>query len=544
MKIFRPDKFNIVAHGLLRIVLGDKCIDDQTLDLKKVIASCKAKESILLSSAPGFDPSFKVESTSKELNNKLLAVAIGSSEGFELAERAIKEGVKQGHWVMLKNVHLAPTWLSELEKKIHGLNPHPSFRLFLTAEFSPKIPSTLIRQSFKLVFEPPDGIKASLLRTYKTVRSPSRSDKLPMERSRLHFLLGWLHAVIIERLRYTPIGWTKVYEFNEADQRCALDLIDEYIDNMGSRNNVDIDKIPWDAFKTILIQNLYGGKIDNEYDSKVLVSLVEKFFTPLSFDSNTPLYNMEGTEGEVEALKMPEGIKYSQYLTWIEKLPDSESPAWSGLPVNVEKILKSQQTERMMSMLFKLQDVNEEQVTLSKKKKQEGSEQVAWLKEVHEKVRSYFTILPTHLAKLERTEGSLNDPLFRFLEREVTVASKLLSVILKNNSEVRDLCEGKLLATNILKALAKDIHSDSIPKGWVTFTVHPTLQLSPYILDLKKRLEQFSRLMVTPNYQRSGVWFGGLLYPEAYMTATRQAVAQRFSWSLEELEPCVTIYRN
>jgi hypothetical protein len=39
-----------------------------------------------------------------------------------------------------------------------------------------------------------------------------------------------------------------------------------------------------------------------------------------------------------------------------------------------------------------------------------------------------------------------------------------------------------------LKALAKDIHADSIPKNWVTFTVHPTLLLSAYILDLKKRL--------------------------------------------------------
>jgi dynein heavy chain 1 len=49
---------------------------------------------------------------------------------------------------------------------------------------------------------------------------------------------------------------------------------------MGSRNNVDINKIPWDAFRTILIENLYGGKIDNEYDSKILISLVEMFFTP------------------------------------------------------------------------------------------------------------------------------------------------------------------------------------------------------------------------------------------------------------------------
>ena len=134
----------------------------------------------MLSSAPGFDPSFKVEQMSKELNTKLYSVAIGSAEGFELAERSIKEGVKQGAWVMFKNVHLDPAWLSELEKKIHVLNPHQNFRLFLTAEFSPKIPSTLIRQSYKLVFEPAAGIKASLLRTYKTVLSPARSDKMPV----------------------------------------------------------------------------------------------------------------------------------------------------------------------------------------------------------------------------------------------------------------------------------------------------------------------------------------------------------------------------
>ena len=91
-------------------------------------------------------------------------------------------------------------------------------------------------------------------------------------------------------MRYTPIGWTKRYEFNEADQRCGLDLIDEYIDAMGSRNNVDINKIPWDAFKTILIETLYGGKVDNDYDSKILISLVEMFFTPESFDANYPLY--------------------------------------------------------------------------------------------------------------------------------------------------------------------------------------------------------------------------------------------------------------
>lgn len=355
IKVFRPDKFSPVAFELIQFVLGPECSESNTFDFKAVINSCKAKEPILLSSAPGFDPSFKVEQMSKELHTKLFSVAIGSSEGYDLADRSIKEAVKQGVWVMLKNVHLDPAWLSELEKKIHVLKPHQNFRLFLTAEFSPKIPSTLIRQSYKLVFEPAVGIKASLLRTYKTVLSPARCDKAPAERSRLHFLLGWLHAVILERLRYTPIGWTKVYEFNEADQRCALDLIDEYIDSFGNRSNIDIEKIPWDAFQTILIENLYGGKVDNQYDSKILVSLVEMFFTSNSFDSSYPLYRSDDPTDK--PFTMPDGHKYSQFLSWVEKLPNIESPAWSGLPNNVEKILKAEQTNRAINELIRLQDV-------------------------------------------------------------------------------------------------------------------------------------------------------------------------------------------
>lgn len=36
--------------------------------------------------------------------------------------------------------------------------------------------------------------------------------------------------------------------------------------------------------------------------------------------------------------------------------------------------------------------------------------------------------------------------------------------------------------------------------------------------------------------KKSGLWFGGLLFPEAFMTATRQSIAQEHKWSLEELD--------
>ena len=82
------------------------------------------------------------------------------------------------------------------------------------------------------------------------------------------------------------------------------------------------------------------------------------------------------------------------------------------------------------------------------------------------------------------------------------------------------------------------------------------IKFNEWILDFKKRLDQFSKLVSQQEYrmkkkkfylflnfkillkkiEKKGVWMGGLLFPEAYLTATRQYVAQNHLWSLEELE--------
>lgn len=40
----------------------------------------------------------------------------------------------------------------------------------------------------------------------------------------------------------------------------------------------------------MLTENIYGGKIDNEYDRKILDSLVEYLFNLKAFDSNYPMF--------------------------------------------------------------------------------------------------------------------------------------------------------------------------------------------------------------------------------------------------------------
>eukprot|EP01015_Nassula_variabilis_P036963 TRINITY_DN967_c0_g2_i6.p1 TRINITY_DN967_c0_g2~~TRINITY_DN967_c0_g2_i6.p1 ORF type:complete len:1103 (-),score=250.87 TRINITY_DN967_c0_g2_i6:90-3398(-) len=537
IKLFRSDKFSVVASNFVKKVLGNNILDVPPVDMKVVVEKeSSSKAPILLSSAPGNDPSFKVEQLVRETNKKITSVAIGSAEGYDLADKAIIAAAKSGSWVLLKNVHLAPQWLSEVEKKIYRLQLHENFRLFLTTEFNPKIPRTLLRQSYKCVFEPPDGIKASLIRTFKTVLSPARSDKAPTERTRLHFLLAWVHAVIQERLRYTPIGWTKVYEFNEADQRCALDLIDEYLDGMGQRNNVDPDKIPWDALQCILAQNLYGGKIDNQYDNKILDGLIGQFFTAKSYNMDFELFL--APEGS-QPIKIPDVKKFSQFEEWIDKLPSVESPAWSGLPNNVERIVRETLTNHIIKKLLEIQDVNEDEAVEieleEEKKKQEGESQVKWLKELGQRLKSYLSILPESLPKLARDANSIQNPLFRFIEREVTVASNLLSYLRSKLTDLKGVCDGTTQSTQELRQLASELHADQIPATWRRYTVL-NITVTEWIADFKKRIDQFTRIMNVSGYQKQGVWMGGLLFPEAYLTATRQYVAQNHMWSLDELD--------
>src|SRR4051794_28088588 len=114
-----------------------------------------SSEPIFLASTPGYDASSKIDDLAVKMKHPYKALAMGSDEGFELADKTINAAAKAGSWVLLKNVHLAPAWLMQLEKRLHNLQVKSSFRLFMTAEIHPKLPPNLLRLSQTFVFEPP-----------------------------------------------------------------------------------------------------------------------------------------------------------------------------------------------------------------------------------------------------------------------------------------------------------------------------------------------------------------------------------------------------
>jgi dynein heavy chain 1 len=511
IQVFRPDRVIAAAQLFVAAVLGDNFMPNAEKELD--LAECVEKEirsnvPALLCSVPGFDASSRVDDLAAELNKQISSIAIGSAEGFNQADRAINMACKTGRWVMLKNVHLAPQWLVQLEKKLHSLQPHANFRLFLTMEINPKLPVNLLRAGRIFVFEPPPGIRANLLRTFSTVPA-SRMMKPPNERARLYFLLAWFHAIVQERLRYAPLGWAKYYEFNESDLRVACDTLDTWIETTAmGRTNLPPEKVPWDALVTLLSQSIYGGKIDNDFDQRLLHSFLTKLFTPKSFESDFALVaNIDNGPNGNRHITMPDGTRRDHFLKWIESLADRQTPAWLGLPNNAEKVLLTTRGTDLVSKLLKMQQLEDDDElaysTVDENSPTDPAQidgRPSWMKTLHNSAITWLQLLPTSLQILKRTVENIKDPLYRYFEREVNSGAKLLQDVIHDLKDVVLICQGEKKQTNYHRSMLGELVRGILPGNWRRYTVPRGCTVIQWITDFSQRvkqLQQVSKLVST-----------------------------------------------
>ena len=150
------------------------------------------------------------------------------------------------------------------------LTPNPKFRLWLTTEQHSMFPTILLQQSLKVTIESPPGMKQNLLRTYESWTSEFLNTKSP-KLSQILFVLAWFHALVQERRSYIPQGWTKFYEFTTSDLRSAADVIENACDQDGNPD--------WETIYGLLENAIYGGRVDDDYDLRVLKTYLREFFS-------------------------------------------------------------------------------------------------------------------------------------------------------------------------------------------------------------------------------------------------------------------------
>lgn len=118
--------------------------------------------------------------------------------------------------------------------------------------------------------------------------------------------------------------------------------------------------MPWDLIRTLIVESIYGGKIDDEEDLQLLQQLVNKVLQPEAYEEDYKLVDSTGTEGSGGGLTVPSGTSMTGYIRWVNDLPEREPPTYLGLPENAEKLLLVGQGQRMISDLSKVRDILDE----------------------------------------------------------------------------------------------------------------------------------------------------------------------------------------
>jgi len=172
----------------------------------------------------------------------------------------------------------------------------------------------------------------------------------------------------------------------------------------------------------------------------------------------------------------------------------------------------------------------------------------SWISIVEEKAKKIYEILPKELLTLDSKESNARNPIFRFLKRENAIAGNLLKKLRLDLQKLIEMCKGTIKSTNDLRAIAIDIFNDVIPKQWRMYNT-VDLTITEFIMDFRNRILQLNSAGQKSDYGKTlltlgkrGLWLGGLIFPEAYLTATRQYVAQSLKVSLDELKLNVRIF--
>lgn len=301
--------------------------------------------------SPGADPQSDLQKLAEALGyggNRLKFLSLGQGQG-SIALQLLETAVLRGQWVMLQNCHLLVGWLKTLEKTLEKIDkPHKDFRLWLTTEPTPGFPIGILQRSLKVVTEPPNGLKLNLRSSFTKLSEEALSACEHEHFKPLVYVLSFFHAVVQERGKYGKIGWNVKYDFNDSDFRVANTILQTYLNKSMNSDG----KIPWSTLRYLVGETIYGGRVTDDYDRRVLMTYLEEFLGEFVFDSFQTFHFFAN---KTIQYKVPISRTKSDFVTYIDGLPLTNAPDVFGLHPDAEVGYLTNAVKDIWNQLISLQ---------------------------------------------------------------------------------------------------------------------------------------------------------------------------------------------
>ena len=526
VRTLRPDRLAPALTRLVHHIFGTPLLDAAPPTIHDIVEQVSSDSPLAMCGVAGYDASGIVEACAVSKQMTCAEVALGSPEAIGMADRAIISAARSGSWVLIKNAHLAPVWLAQLPSRLTSQKPHERCRIFLTCELSPSVPPSFIRAARIVMHEPPAGCKAILLDALHALdsRPASNTDKAPPERERVYFLVALLHAIVLERARHAPLGWSHAYEFYDTDLEAAYAIVDTCMASAAqSRRNLAPEVIPWPALRALLAQNVYGSRMDSDADRHMLDALLAHLFIPAAFERDFVI-----APNDVQPLIAPEGLHREQLCAWASSLPEPQPVHWVLLAPEAERATAVQNATRILRHLQVLRQLaGREQDIIVDHTRSNTAPAPPATSELAALVESHLSKVPRYT----RTDTpSATDPLGRFWARERHMALSVSDTVYRDLERLADVLVHRAPRSSDVSDMLSCIEKDRVPAVWCTSSVPYGTSLCGWLNDLGARTQH----AMQETHER--VELGRLWAASAFLTATRQMTARHRHQSLEQLE--------
>uniref|UniRef100_A0A7N8XCZ9 Dynein, axonemal, heavy polypeptide 9 like n=1 Tax=Mastacembelus armatus TaxID=205130 RepID=A0A7N8XCZ9_9TELE len=530
MRALRPDRMTYALRNFVEEKLGVKYTEGRKTEFAKSFRESGPASPVFFILSPGVDPLKDVESLGRKLGftidlGKLHNVSLGQGQE-AVAEVAMENAAKQGHWVILQNIHLVARWLGSLEKLLERCcdGSHPDYRVFMSAEPAPTpqehiIPQGILENAIKITNEPPTGMHANLHAALDNFDQDILDQcSREQEFKTILFSLCYFHACVAERRKFGPQGWNRKYPFNTGDLTISVNVLYNYLEANA--------QVPWEDLRYLFGEIMYGGHITDDWDRRLCRTYLEEYMQPNQFDRKLSL---------APGFVVPSNLDYQGYHNFIDEMLPHESPVHYGLHPNAEIEFLTVTSDNLFHTLLELQSP---EAVMG-----EGASQT-----LEEKVK---TILDEVLEKLPE-EYNMSDITSKTAERspyilvcfqECERMNTLISEIRRSLKELDLGLKGELAISSEMEKLQTALFFDNVPDTWTKLAYPSTYSLAIWYNDVLQRckeLDSWTQDLSLPTV----VWLSGLFNPQSFLTAVMQSLARKNEWPLDKVNLTVDVTKK
>ena len=521
IQTLRPDRLKSAMQYFCEQALGFS-IFSSSINLENTILQSSSDIPILIIISPGSDPSQELHDVAERTIGIENLVEFPLDEGQE--EIVIRKIVEQSlvkSWLCLKNLHLVVEILPVIEKCYSQLQTHEHFRLILTSEQHSSFPVNFLTKCLKISYEFPVGVKYNMLRTYEHWSDDYVALGKNPARSRLLFCLTWFHVVLQERCNFIPFGWSQYYEFSLSDLRAATNFIDRMY--QWRKTELAHDSQWWDYIHGVLVNAIYGSKIDHPMDIQIFSSLIKRYFNPDIFLNVQKFAHFN---------LFPYSYHKSDFVATISQLSSTENSSLLLLQNNLDRNSQCVDSFYVLSQLklFIITNMNVDHFDRHKWKGQLQETFILW-KDLNQTCKLIDQ-------KFMNTElVSEVSPLLDFLYFEYNKSLTIIQVVHNTLSCLKKCLNGSSVISDKMYNFSRSLLSGKVPLLWSEQWSGPCSSHQFLRTIVKKSLA----LSIWMNNLEKGILFESLinladLYsPIYFFAALRQHISRAKNIAIDDL---------